>query len=108
MVPTKRGVRKRRETIFIDDDIDDDMVEENGDTIDKNRNEGVGNNMVPGNVDWDKLPDLAIICQTICGPNTCLYQIAEIGNMGGSIYNDKVKTFNPGVLLNDEVVNFIV
>ena len=56
----------------------------------------------------DNLPDSEIIRQIIYEPIKSLYAIATLGNMTGSIFDDKIKTLNPGEWLNDEVVNFII
>ena len=77
-------------------------------TIDDNKNMGLRKNGVTDSVDWVNLPDSEIICQTVYGPDTGPYQLAAVGNMRGTIFNDKIKTLNPGVWLNDEVVNFMI
>ena len=64
--------------------------------------------MVPDSDDWDNLLDSDIIRQTVYGPNTGSYPLAAVGNMGGTIFNDNIKTSNSGVWLNEDVVNFMI
>ena len=75
------------------------------DSDDNDGDEGTGDDSVVDT--WDKLPDSVIIRRTIYGPDTSPYTIATLGNMGGSIFSDKIKTLNPGTWLNDEVLDFL-
>ena len=75
------------------------------DSDDNDGDEGTGDDLVDET--WNKVPDSAIIRQTVYGPVTSPYTISELGNMGGSVFSDKIKTLNPGTWLNDEVLDFL-
>ena len=103
---------RQKAPVIIKIDLDgDDFDAESGTTIDDKTIPGLGTNGVTASVDsvdWNKLTDSEIIRRTVYGPDVRSYDFAVVGGNGRrSIYNNKIKTLNPGIWLNDEVVDFM-